>query len=82
MTGTEISATIHGVIAARIDRLSSESKKILHEASAIGRSFYYEILKRVTEFKEGVDKCLNGLEHLDFIKVKSLKPDLEYNAGT
>ena len=47
ITDTEISATIHGLIAARIDRLSRESKKMLQEASVIGRSFYYEILKRM-----------------------------------
>jgi hypothetical protein len=55
---------------------------MLQEASSIGRSFDDETLKRVTEFKRGVDKCLSGVEHLDLLKVKSLKPNLEYNAGS
>jgi class 3 adenylate cyclase/tetratricopeptide (TPR) repeat protein len=75
---TEISSTIHGVISARVDRLKQESKRILQEASVIGRSFYYEILKRTTTLKNGIDKSLSGLEHLDLIKTKSIQPDLEY----
>jgi class 3 adenylate cyclase len=74
----DISSTIQGVISARIDRLEQESKKILQEASVIGRTFYYEILKRTTTLKNSIDKNLSGLEHLDLIKTKSIQPDLEY----
>ena len=73
-----ISSTIQGIISARVDRLEQESKRILQEASVIGRSFYYEILKRTTELKNSIDKNLIGLEHLDLIKTKSIQPDLEY----
>jgi len=75
---SEISATIQGVISARVDRLEKESKRILQEASVIGRSFYYEILKRVTELKQSIDQNLSGLERLDLIKPKAIQPDLEY----
>jgi class 3 adenylate cyclase len=75
---SEISPTIRGVIAARLDRLERESKRILQEASVIGRIFLYEILKRVTELKDRIDECLTGLERLDLIRAKSLQPDLEY----
>ena len=74
----DISSTIQGVITARVDRLEQESKKILQEASVIGRSFYYEILKRTTALKDSIDENLSGLEHLDLIKTKSIQPDLEY----
>jgi class 3 adenylate cyclase/tetratricopeptide (TPR) repeat protein len=74
----EISSTIQGVISARVDRLEQESKRILQEASVIGRSFYYEILRKISELKEKIDKCLSGLERLDFIKAKSIQPELEY----
>ena len=49
ITESEISATIQGVISARVDRLEQESKRILQEASVIGRSFYYDILKKSAE---------------------------------
>jgi tetratricopeptide (TPR) repeat protein len=78
ITESEISATIHGVISARVDRLEKESKRILQEASVIGRTFYYEILKKISDFNNTIDSCLTGLERLDFIKTKSIQPDLEY----
>lgn len=78
ITESEISPTIHGVISGRLDRLERETKRILQEASVIGKAFLYEILKRVTELKQDVDRCLRGLEQLDLIKTRSLQPDLEY----
>jgi class 3 adenylate cyclase/tetratricopeptide (TPR) repeat protein len=74
----DISSTIHGVISARVDRLEQESKRILQEASVIGRSFYYQILKKITGLKGGIDRHLSGLERLDLIKTKSIQPELEY----
>ena len=74
----DISSTIHGVISARVDRLEQQSKRILQEASVIGRSFYYEILNKISALKEGIDKCLIGLERLDLIKAKGIQPELEY----
>jgi class 3 adenylate cyclase/tetratricopeptide (TPR) repeat protein len=78
ITESEISATIQGVISARVDRLEHESKRILQEASVIGRSFYHEILKRISEIKDNIDKSLRGLERFDLIKTKSIQPYLEY----
>jgi len=78
ITESEISATVQGVIAARVDRLEQESKRILQEASVIGRSFYYEILKRISDIKDNIDRSLSGLERFDLIKTKSIQPDLEY----
>ncbi len=75
---SEISSTIQGVISGRLDRLEKETKRILQEASVIGRAFLYEILKRITELKEDIDRCLRGLEQLDLIRTRSLQPDLEY----
>ena len=49
ITEVEISSTIHGLISGRLDRLEKESKRIIQEASVIGRTFFYEILNRVTE---------------------------------
>jgi class 3 adenylate cyclase len=75
---SEISATIHGVIAGRLDRLEKEKKRVLQEASVIGRDFLYEILKRITELKHDIDGYLRDLEQLDLIRTRALQPDLEY----
>jgi class 3 adenylate cyclase/tetratricopeptide (TPR) repeat protein len=78
LAGIDIPSTIQGVISARLDRLEKETKRILQEASVIGRVFLYEILKRITELKEQIDRSLRGLEMLDLIRTRTLDPDLEY----
>jgi len=75
---TVIPSTVQGVITARIDRLEWETKRILQEASVIGRVFLYQILKMITDLKDVMDKSLNSLESLDFIRVRTIQPDLEY----
>jgi class 3 adenylate cyclase/tetratricopeptide (TPR) repeat protein len=75
---SDMPSTIHGIISARLDHLEKESKRILQEASVIGRAFLYEILKRCTQLKEQLDRHLTGLERLDLIHARSLQPDLEY----
>jgi class 3 adenylate cyclase len=71
-------STVQGIISARLDRLERETKRILQEASVIGRAFLYDILKRVTELKEHIDRSLTALERLDLIRTRSLQPHLEY----
>ena len=73
-----ISTNIQGVIAGRIDRLGSETKRILQEASVIGRAFLFDILSRISEIKENIDQNLVMLERLDLISAKSIQPTLEY----
>jgi len=78
LTEKDIPSTVQGVISARLDRLRWESKRILQEASVIGRAFLYEILKRITGCQGHLDKSLADLEGLDLIKLRSLQPELEY----
>ena len=75
---TDVSSTIHGVISGRLDRLERETKRIIQEASVIGRAFLYEILKRITELKQDIDGFLRSLEQLDIIRTRTFQPDLEY----
>jgi len=78
ITEADISSTVHGVISSRLDRLENETKRILQEASVIGRTFYYEILTQVTVLNKNIDTCLSFLERLDLIKTRVIHPDLEY----
>jgi len=73
-----IPSTIQGVIAARLDGLERDMKLVIQEASVIGRTFLYEILKKVTALKDVIDKSLSGLERLEFIRTRTIQPDLEY----
>jgi class 3 adenylate cyclase len=78
MSEANIPSTIQGVIAARLDGLERDMKRIIQEASVIGRAFLYEILRRATALKDVIDKSLSGLERLELIRTRTLQPDLEY----
>ncbi|UCF84396.1 MAG: hypothetical protein JSV50_01825, partial [Desulfobacteraceae bacterium] len=78
ITGLDIPPTIQGVLTARLDRLEREAKRILQEASVIGRAFFYEVLTRITQLNLPVDRYLIGLESLDLIRTRTREPDLEY----
>lgn len=76
---TELPTTIRGIVAARIDRLGDDVKRVLQEASVIGRTFRYDILSRVTAAGVRLDRYLADLERLNVILTKSFYPDLEYS---
>ena len=75
---SDIPPTVHGVISARLDHLEADMKRILQEASVIGRAFPYEVLKAITELEHALDRCLNGLERIDLIRTRSFQPELDY----
>jgi class 3 adenylate cyclase/tetratricopeptide (TPR) repeat protein len=78
ITESDLSSSLHAIISGRLDRLEKETKRLLQEASVIGRVFFYKILKKITALKENIDQSLNGLEQLDLIRGRSLQPELEY----
>jgi class 3 adenylate cyclase/tetratricopeptide (TPR) repeat protein len=59
-----IPSSIHAVIAGRVDRLEEGVKQLLQEASVIGRTFPYEILKRITRHADNLDSHLEQLQDL------------------
>ena len=75
---SDIPSSLHGLITGRLDRLEKQTKRILQEASVIGRDFLYEILKRITKLEERIDGELSRLERLDLIRTRALQPDIEY----
>jgi class 3 adenylate cyclase/tetratricopeptide (TPR) repeat protein len=78
ITESNVPSTIQGVISARVDRLEKESKQVLQEASVIGRAFIHNLLLRITELKDPIERCLDDLKSLDLIRIRSLQPELEY----
>jgi class 3 adenylate cyclase/tetratricopeptide (TPR) repeat protein len=78
LTEADIPSSLHGLINGRLDRLEKQTKRILQEASVIGRDFLYEILKRITELEERIDSELYHLERLDLIRTRCLQPEIEY----
>jgi tetratricopeptide (TPR) repeat protein len=75
---SDIPSTVQGVVSARLDRLEKETRRVLQESSVIGRTFLYEILRKITELKDHLNPYLNALEQIDLIRIRSSQPDLEY----
>jgi class 3 adenylate cyclase/tetratricopeptide (TPR) repeat protein len=79
LVSTQVPATVQAVLAARIDRLSSEDKHLLQSASVIGKDFPFALLQAVAELPD--ERLQQGLAHLqaaELLYETSLFPDLEY----
>lgn len=74
----DLPTSIRGVIAARIDRLDDQRRRVLREASVVGREFLYDVVARVTTRADELDPSLEDLEAADLIREKTVDPDLEY----
>ena len=75
----EVPATVQGILAARIDRLDVEDKRLLQTASVIGKDVPFELLKAIAD--TGEDELRRGLTNLgaaEFLYETRLFPDLEY----
>jgi class 3 adenylate cyclase/tetratricopeptide (TPR) repeat protein len=75
----QIPATAQAILAARIDRLASEDKRLLQAASVIGKDVPFALLQAIADMPEG--SLRGGLTHLqaaEFLYETSLFPDLEY----
>ncbi len=74
----KIPDTIHGIVAARIDKLEDTLKRLLQTASVIGFDFGYRLLQRATGLGEELKAGLGRLQRLELIYEKKLFPELEY----
>lgn len=74
----QVPETIHGIIAARMDRLEESLKAILQVASVIGREFFFRILQAITGMREELKSYLLNLQGLEFIYEKRIFPEMEY----
>jgi hypothetical protein len=70
--------TLQALLMARIDRLDQEAKSTLQVASVIGRSFYYRILKAISESAIALDKQLGSLQRMELLREAERMPELEY----
>lgn len=61
------SSNISSVIAARLDRLAASTKRIVQEASVIGRRFAPAVLKQITSCPDQMESSLNTLRSLGLI---------------
>jgi ABC-type oligopeptide transport system substrate-binding subunit/class 3 adenylate cyclase len=70
--------TLRGVLLARIDRLEEDVRKTLQQASVIGRSFLYRLLKAIAEAERELDDHLSQLQRVGLVYERARLPELEY----
>jgi len=71
--------TVQAVLAARIDRLQPEDKRLLQAASVIGKDVSFALLEAIAELPdETLRSGLMRLQAAEFIYETSLFPTLEY----
>ncbi len=73
-----VPSTIRGLIAARIDNLDPNRRRVLREISVVGREFLYGLVRSVTTTPDDLDGSLAVLAAADLIREKSADPELEY----
>jgi class 3 adenylate cyclase/tetratricopeptide (TPR) repeat protein len=76
---TQVPATVQAVLAARIDRLPPEDKRLLQTAAVIGKDVPYPLLQAIAELSaDGLRQGLARLQAAEFLYETSLFPELEY----
>ncbi len=75
----DIPPTVHGILAARIDRLPERDKSLLQTAAAIGLRFPEPLLRRVCDLAtDDYDGAVAALRRAELIHEESLYPEVEY----
>ena len=75
----QIPATVQTIIAARIDRLSPDDKRLLQVASVVGKDVPFELLRTVVAMPEDeLRSALTRLGGAEFVYEAHLFPDLDY----
>jgi len=70
--------TLAGVITARLDRLSEESKSVAQTASVIGREFQYDTLSDVHDTRQSLNEVLTDLQRRELIRERARLPQQIY----
>ncbi len=79
-TDVTVPATIHDIIAARIDRLAELLKQTLQGAAVVGRRFGISLVSRILEVApDQVAGHLRDLHALDFVFPSAQEPELMYS---
>ena len=76
---TQVPATVQAVLAARIDRLALDEKRLLQSAAVIGKDVPVALLQAIADQSDAeVRRGLIQLQAAEFLYETSLFPDIEY----
>ena len=75
----QMPVTVHAILAARIDRLPPELKRLLQAAAVVGKDVPVRFLETISEMaNDELRHALSELRSAEFLYEASLFPDLEY----
>jgi class 3 adenylate cyclase len=75
----QVPATVQAILAARIDRLCPEDKRLLQAASVVGKDVPFAVVQAIAELPDEVlRQSLARLQTAEFLYEACLFPDLEY----
>jgi class 3 adenylate cyclase/predicted ATPase len=76
---TQVPATVQAVLAARIDRLPAEEKRLLQSAAVVGKDVPFVLLQAIAgQSDQELRHGLTRLQSAEFIYETSLFPEIEY----
>jgi class 3 adenylate cyclase len=76
---SQIPATVQAILAARIDRLPSEDKRLLQTAAVIGTEVPWSLLQAIADApEEALHRGLGQLQAAEFLYETSLFPERAY----
>src|SRR5262249_3682095 len=79
ISNIRVPATVQAILAARIDQLSADDKRLLQSAAVIGRQFSRPLLDAIVgDHHEDLDGDLARLQSLEFLYETNLFPEIEY----
>jgi len=79
LSAIQVPVTVQAILAARIDRLSPDDKRVLQCAAAIGKDMSFPLLQAVVQLPEAdLRQSLAQLQTAEFLYERSLFPELEY----
>ncbi|HKC08858.1 MAG TPA: AAA family ATPase [Methylomirabilota bacterium] len=79
LSANQVPATVHSILAARVDRLPAREKRLLQSASVIGKDVPFALLQALDDApEEELREALTHLQAAEFLYETSLFPDLEY----
>jgi predicted ATPase len=79
LSSLQVPVTVQAILAARMDRLSAETKRLLQAAAVIGREVPLSLLQAIAEQPE--EEVRHGLRYLqaaEFLYETRLFPEIEY----
>jgi DNA-binding NtrC family response regulator/tetratricopeptide (TPR) repeat protein len=75
----QVPATVEEVLAARIDRLAAEQRRLLQSAAVIGKDVPYPILAAIGDLpEEAIGESLQRLQAAELLYETSPAPEAEY----